>query len=104
MKQNQFEVHKNCQVSIRYKIVNTSEIWRPALFCKQHNQYLKWLPKEVAEDLVDNHGVIEEKWDFTKKVKTKNSDLGNVLKKRNKHRLKSKRLNRHHITQTGRPL
>lgn len=103
MKELDKERHANCEMSIRYKPVKSSEVFRPALFCKQHNKYLDWLSKHLAEDLI-NSGVAEEPWDFTKKKRAKNSDNTNVLKKRKSNRKTSQKLNRKHLAQTGRNL
>ena len=105
MKELDKERHANCEMSIRYKPVRTSEVFRPALFCKRHNKYLDWLSKQVAQDLVKNNGVIEEPWiDAKKKTRADNSHNANVLKQKQKNNRKSKKLNRQHIAQTGRNL
>jgi hypothetical protein len=104
MKEDIAKKHEHCQMSVRWKSIKGTQIPRPGLFCQEHDVYLDWLRPEVAYELIDSGQVVEELWRERKKTKPKNSDLGNVLKKRKKQRLKAKTLNTQHIKQTGRPL
>lgn len=75
MKESVANKHKNCPVVIRYKMFGKTGIATPGLFCKCHDVFLDWLPREVASELIDSGQVQEEPYLRRPKKKNKPKTL-----------------------------
>lgn len=107
MKENLAQIHKNCEMSIRWKMFTGKSFPTPGLFCRCHDAFLDWLPENIAFDLIDNHGVIEEIYTERKKKNAKPSlskakDNSNYLKNRQKKKKKTKLVEQKYLETFGR--
>jgi len=44
--------HNKCEIDIRWKVVYGNSHPAPALFCTEHNAWLKWISREDAFKLI----------------------------------------------------
>jgi hypothetical protein len=54
--------HKNCNYVIRYQDDRRDGKLVPALICRDHNAFLKWLSPEVAHELIFKQSMPVEPW------------------------------------------
>ena len=90
MKQQTLDMHKTCEVVIRWRKMKTQDL-RPALFCQRHDHFIDWLKEDMAYQLIDELGVREEPWKY-KKPSTRTKQQQPYLLKRKSNRDKAKRI------------
>ena len=78
--------HKNCELSIRWQYSQALGKNRAALCCKDHNDFIDWIPDDLAFELLDNGELQEELWKPTARQLKK--------QKANEQRLKNEALNK----------
>jgi hypothetical protein len=92
----QYEKHKHCTLTIRYKEFANKPKPVAGLFCKTHNEFIDWLSPRMAKQVLAM-GVAVEPWQPTarqiQKEKTtqwqKENRLKNLQKKQRKQKLKA---------------
>jgi hypothetical protein len=56
MKQKNIELHNKCQCELRSRHFKGKDTPTPGLFCSDHDVFLDWLSRDIADELIQ-HGV-----------------------------------------------
>lgn len=79
MHKNNLRYHNSCPCAIRFKEV-TGQGHTPALVCKKHNIFLKWLSADDADYIINQNLVPVEPWKELSRPKIVNSMIRNSRK------------------------
>jgi uncharacterized cysteine cluster protein YcgN (CxxCxxCC family) len=62
MKKSIAKKHKDCDLSIRWKLFKDRPTPTAGLYCIKHNQFMDWLPDDVAYKLIDENKIPVHEW------------------------------------------
>lgn len=90
MKDSTVIKHKDCDMSIRWKLFRGKSSPTPGLFCSCHDVFLDWLPEKVAYELIDVDKIPVEIYVERKRKPKPSLSKENHLKNRQKKKKKVK--------------
>ena len=92
MKQKNIDRHNQCQCEIRYRSFRGKDELTPGLFCSNHDVFLDWLNRDIANELIQNGVKVTPYLERKKPKKKSKKSRYYQIAKRNQIRAKKRLL------------